>query len=82
VTTRLVQNTCTRNKRKTINNYLKYVPSKKRGHPAINSNDILLAITKDDNIFQLQGLLEHNDFTCKHATNNQVLDIHQSNIFQ
>jgi hypothetical protein len=58
------------------------VPSKKRGHLATNSNDILPLVTKDDNIRELQGLLEHIDFTCKPATNNKVLDIYQSNIFQ
>jgi hypothetical protein len=70
--TRLVQNTCTHNKRKTINNYLRYVPSKKKEHLATNSNDILPTIAKDDNIIQLQGLLKHNDFTCKPVTNNQM----------
>jgi hypothetical protein len=41
VATRLVLN-----KRKTINNYLRYVPSKKRGHFATNSNDILPVVAK------------------------------------
>ncbi len=62
---KLVQNTCTYNKRKKNHNYLKNVPSKKRGHYAINFNNIPHVVTKDNNIFELQGLLEHNDFISK-----------------
>jgi hypothetical protein len=63
--TRLVQNTCIHNRRKTIHNYLKDVPNKKKNHPTINSNSIMPAITKDNNILELQGLLEHNDLLAK-----------------
>jgi hypothetical protein len=52
---------------KTICNYLRYVPSKKRRHPATNYDNILLVVTKDNNILELQGLLEYNDFTSKLA---------------
>jgi len=62
---KLVQNTCIHNRRKTIHNYLKYVPSKKRRHPTINYDNILLTLAKDNNILELQGLLEHNDFIGK-----------------
>ncbi len=62
---RLVQNTCIHNRRKTIHNFLKYVPSKKRRHPTINYDNILLTIAKDENILELQGFLEHNDFIGK-----------------
>jgi hypothetical protein len=55
---KLVQNTCTHNMRKTIQNYLKNVPSKKKGHPTINFDNILPIVTKDNNILELQGLLE------------------------
>jgi hypothetical protein len=65
---KLVQNTCTYNKRKKNHNYLKNVPSKKRGHLAITFNNILHVVTKDNNIFELQGLLEHNDFISKPTT--------------
>jgi len=65
---KLVQNTCTYNERKTNHNYLKNVPSKKRGHLPIKFNNILHVATKDNNIFELQGLLEHNDFISKPTT--------------
>jgi hypothetical protein len=39
---------------------------KKGGQPAINSDNILLTIPKDNNILELQ-ILEHNDFTSKLA---------------
>ncbi len=65
--TKLVQNTCIHNTRKTICNYLRYVPSKKRRHLATNYDNILLVVTKDNNILELQGLLEYNDFTSKLA---------------
>jgi len=49
----LVQNTCTHNMRKNIfNTYLRYLKNKKRVHPAINSNNILLVVTKDDSILE------------------------------
>ncbi len=77
--TRLVQNTCICNRRKTIHNYLRDVPNKKKKHPTINSNNILLAITKDNNILELQGLLEHNDFIGKPAIKiKQMLCIKQT----
>ncbi len=44
------------------------MPNKKRWHPTINSDDILLIVTKDDNILELQGLLEYKDFTNKSTT--------------
>jgi hypothetical protein len=53
--------------RKTICNYLGYVPSNKRKHPTTNYDNIFLVVTKDNNIFELQGLLEYNDFTNKLA---------------
>jgi hypothetical protein len=65
---KLVQNTCTYNKRKTNHNYLKYVQSKNRGHLAITFNNILHAVTKGNNIFELQSILEHNDFINKPTT--------------
>jgi len=34
----------------------------------IDFDDILLIVIKDDNILELQGLLEHKDFTNKLAT--------------
>jgi hypothetical protein len=42
--------------------------AKKRGHHVINSNNILPIVTKDNSIFELQGLLEHNDFTNEPVT--------------
>ncbi len=54
--------------------------AKKRGHHVINSNNILHIVTKDNNIFKLQGLLEHNDFTNEPATIKQMLDMHQIKI--
>jgi len=41
--------------RKTIQNYLKNVPSKKKGHPTINFDNILPIVTKDNNILELQA---------------------------
>jgi hypothetical protein len=38
------------------------------GHPSIDFYSILLIIAKDNNIFELQNLLKHNDFTNKLAT--------------
>jgi len=68
MTTKLVQNTCIHNKKKKINNYLKYVQSKKRRHPTTNFNNILHVVAKDNNILELQSLFEHNDFTSKPIT--------------
>jgi hypothetical protein len=34
-------------------------------HPPINSNSILPTIKKDNNIFELQGLLKHSYFISK-----------------
>jgi hypothetical protein len=42
----LVQNTCTHNKRKAIHNYLRYVPSEKSKHLAINFENILFVVEK------------------------------------
>jgi hypothetical protein len=53
--------------RKIIHNYFKNVPSKKKWHSPIDSNNVLSIVTKDNNIFKLQSLLEHNDFACKLA---------------
>jgi hypothetical protein len=73
---KLVQNTYTHNKRKTINNYLKNMPSKKRGHPATNFDNILFIVRKDiNNIFQLQGLLEHIGFKNKLAIIKHMLNM-------
>ncbi len=68
---RLVQNTCIHNRRKTIHNYLKHVPSKKRRHPTINDDNILLIVAKDNIILELQGILEHNNFIGKPTTKIQ-----------
>jgi hypothetical protein len=38
------------------------------GHLPISFNNIIHAATKDNNIFELQGLLEHNDFISKPTT--------------
>jgi hypothetical protein len=46
------------------------MPSKKRWHVLIDFNNIFLVVTKDNNIFELHGLLEHNDFANKLATRN------------
>jgi hypothetical protein len=44
------------------------VLSKKKGHLVINFDNILLVIAKDNSFFELQGLLEQNDFTNKLTT--------------
>jgi hypothetical protein len=62
---RPVQNTCIHNRRKTIHNYTINVPSKKRRHLATNFDSILLVVAKDNDILELQGLLEHNNFIDK-----------------
>jgi hypothetical protein len=65
---KFVQNTCTHNMRKTIHNYLINVQSKKTKQPTIDSNNISPIVTKDYNILESQGLLEHNDLTNKPIT--------------
>jgi hypothetical protein len=77
--TRLVQNTCIHKKRKTIHNYLKNVPSKKKGHPITNSNNILLDVAKVNSILELQSFLEHNNFTRKSAIIIEPMLIYLSN---
>jgi len=52
-----LQNTSNHNKWKIIHNYFRDVPSKKRWNYPTNF----------DNIFQLQGFLEHNALTSKLA---------------
>ncbi len=78
----LVQNTCTHKMRKAINNYLKNMPSKKRGYLAINCDNILPIVINDNNILELQGLLEHKFFTSELATITQMLDMCKSNIIE
>jgi predicted patatin/cPLA2 family phospholipase len=51
-----------------IHNYFLNVPSKKRKHFSIYSNNVVPIITKDNNILELQGFLKHNDFA-KKSTN-------------
>jgi hypothetical protein len=81
--TKLVQNTCNQNRKKTIHNYLKNVPSKKKGHPTTNFDNILLIVIKDNNILELQSHLEHNDFINKLATIiKQMLHMYQKNIIE
>jgi hypothetical protein len=55
-------------KKGTIHNYLKYVPNKKRKHPTINYDNILLSVATDNIILELQGFLKHNDFIGKPTT--------------
>jgi hypothetical protein len=54
---------------------------KKGGQPAINSDNILPTIPKDNNILELQ-ILEHNDFTSKLAIIKQLLNMYQNNIIE
>jgi hypothetical protein len=55
------------------------MPSKKKGHPAINFDSILFNVGKDINsIFQLQGLLEHIGFKNKLAAIKQMLNIYKN----
>jgi hypothetical protein len=68
--------------RKAINNYLKNMPSKKRGYLAINCDNILPIVINDNNILELQGLLEHKFFTSELATITQMLDMCKSNIIE
>jgi hypothetical protein len=59
------------------------VPSKKKGHPTINFDNIIPTIIKDNNIFELQCLLEHNDFTNKLATKiKQMLYMYETNVIE
>jgi hypothetical protein len=51
--TKLVQNRSTHNVKKKIHNYLKSVPSKKRRHPPIGFDIILLIVIKNNNILEL-----------------------------
>jgi hypothetical protein len=62
---KLVQNTSTQNKRKKIHDYLKNVTSKKRWHLPTYFDSIWFVITKENVNLELQGFLEHNDFTNK-----------------
>ncbi len=81
--TRLVQTTCTHNREKKIHNYLKNVLSKKKGHLFINFDNIFLVISKDNSFFELQGLLEQNDFTNKLTTKiKQMLYMYQTSIIE
>jgi hypothetical protein len=43
------------------------VPSKKRRHSSTYSDDILLTITKNNNILELQNFFKCNDFAKKIA---------------
>jgi hypothetical protein len=43
--------------KKSIHNYMINVPSKKRRHLATIFDSILLVVTKDNDILELQGLL-------------------------
>ncbi len=61
---------------------MRNVPSKKNGHLATNYDNILPVVTKDNNIFELQGLLEHNDFTTKPTTIKQMSNMYQSSIIE
>ncbi len=79
---RLVQNTCTRNRKKIINNYLRNVPSKKKGHLATNFDNIMLIVIKYNNTLELQGFLEHNDCISKLVTIFKMLNMYQSNIIE
>jgi hypothetical protein len=68
--------------RKAINNYLKNMPSKKRGHLVNNCDNIIHVLINDNNILELQGLLEHNDFTSELATITQMLYMCKNNIIE
>jgi len=62
---RLVQNTNTHNKEKKNHICSKNVPSKKKWRFPTNFDSILFVITRNNDIFELQSLLDHNDFACK-----------------
>jgi hypothetical protein len=53
--------------RKITHNYFKNVTSKKKWHSPIDFDSVLSIATKENNIFKLWSLLEHNDFACKIA---------------
>jgi hypothetical protein len=48
------------------------VLSNKTWHSSIDFKNILLVVTKDNNILELQGLFEHNNFVGKAATRCNV----------
>jgi len=54
---------------------------RRRGQLAINFDNILPTIPKDNNILELQ-VLEHNDFTSKLAIIKQLLNMYQNNIIE
>jgi hypothetical protein len=57
--------------------------SKKKGHLVTNFDSILLVVTKDNNFFELQGLLEQNDFTNKPTTKNlKMFYMYQTSIIE
>jgi hypothetical protein len=59
------------------------VLSKRKGHLVTNFESILLVIAKDNSFFELQGLLEQNDFTNKAATKiKQMLYMYQTSIIE
>jgi hypothetical protein len=57
------------------------VLSKKRWHSSIDFKSILLVVTKENNILELQGVFEHNDFVSKPATRCNV-NIYPINIVE
>jgi hypothetical protein len=48
------------------------VASKKKKHSSTYSNNILPIITKNNNIFELQCFLKHNDFARKFANKFKI----------
>jgi hypothetical protein len=48
------------------------VPSKKRRNSSTYSNNILPTIIKNNNNFELQGFLKHNDFANKFANKLKI----------
>jgi hypothetical protein len=58
------------------------MPSKKKRHLAINFDNIMLVVIKDNNTPELQGFLEHNDFISKLLTIKQMLNMYQTNIIE
>jgi len=48
------------------------VPSKKRKHSSTYFDSILPIITKNNNIFELQRFLKHNDFAQKFANKFKI----------
>jgi hypothetical protein len=48
------------------------VPSKKRRNSSTYSDSILHTITKNNNNFELQGFLKHNDFVGKFANKLKI----------